>query len=76
MVNLAGATIRAARRELTSCFRNAGLETAELDARLLVSAVLGLDLTTLVIRDETPLSREDAERLTACTRRRIAHEHA
>jgi release factor glutamine methyltransferase len=73
-VDLAGTTIRAARRELTSRFKRAGLETPELDARLLVGAILGLDLTTLVTHDETPLSQADAERLASCAQRRIARE--
>lgn len=71
---LAGLTIRGVRRELTTYFKRAGLETPELDARLLVGAVLGLDLTALVMQDKTPLSRADAERLYACAQRRIARE--
>jgi len=38
-----GATIAAARRALTDAFRAAGLDTPELDARVLVGHALGLD---------------------------------
>ena len=39
----AGTTIAAARRALAAAFRAAGLDSPELDARLLVGHALGLD---------------------------------
>ena len=41
-------TVEAARRALTTRFRSAAIESAELDARILTSHALGLDLTGLI----------------------------
>ena len=46
--SLAGQTIEAVRRALASRFNAEGINSAELDARMLVGAVLNLDLTGLI----------------------------
>jgi release factor glutamine methyltransferase len=70
----AGQTIETARRALTAQFKGAGVDSAELDARILVGAVLGLDLTALIAAAARILNRDEAERLKGLARRRIAGE--
>jgi release factor glutamine methyltransferase len=70
----AGQTIETARRALTAQFRRANLDAAELDARILVGSVLGLDLTGLIAAAARILNRDEAERLEGFARRRIAGE--
>ncbi len=72
--NHAPRTIEAARRELSRRFREAGIESPELDARLLVGAALGLDLTALLTRSRTTLSRDATGRIDAFAERRLAGE--
>lgn len=67
-------TIEAARRDLSGRFKAAGIESPELDARLLVGAVLDLELTALVAQATATLSPHDAARLTALAERRLAGE--
>jgi release factor glutamine methyltransferase len=67
-------TIDAARRALTAQFKDHGLESAELDARILVGSVLGLDLTGLIAAAAQILTADEAERLEEFARRRIAGE--
>nr|WP_249787159.1 MULTISPECIES: peptide chain release factor N(5)-glutamine methyltransferase [unclassified Bradyrhizobium] len=54
--------------------RSARLDEAELDARILISAALGLDLTGLVTQAARLLTAAEASRLTQHARRRIAGE--
>jgi release factor glutamine methyltransferase len=67
-------TIEAARRDLSRRFKASGIESPELDARLLVGAVLDLDLTALVAQSNATLSPGDAARLAAFAERRLAGE--
>jgi release factor glutamine methyltransferase len=69
-----GQTIETARRALTAQFKSAALGSAELDARILVGAVLGLDLTGLIAAAMQILTADEAERLENFARRRIAGE--
>jgi len=46
----AGQSIESARRALAAQLRSSGLDEAELDARLLLGAALGLDLTGLIVQ--------------------------
>ncbi len=55
-------------------FKAAGIESPQLDARVLVGAALGLELTGLVTRSATKLSRDDAARLAAFADRRLGGE--
>ncbi|WP_083223587.1 MULTISPECIES: peptide chain release factor N(5)-glutamine methyltransferase [unclassified Ensifer] len=52
----------------------AGIEHATLDARHLVSGLLGLSLTDVVTRGKDPVSEVDAVRVRAAVERRIARE--
>src|ERR1700710_132307 len=72
----AGQMIEAARRVLTMRFRNGAIDSADLDARILVGSVLGLDLTGLITAAARILDRDEAERLEGFARRRIAGEPA
>jgi release factor glutamine methyltransferase len=70
----AGQTIETARRALAARFKRAGVESAELDARILVGSVLGLDLTGLIAAAARILTADKAERLEDFAQRRIAGE--
>jgi len=70
----AGPTIDTARRALTARFKAEQIESAELDARLLVGAALGLDLTGLIVAAARGLTADESDRLEALARRRLAGE--
>jgi release factor glutamine methyltransferase len=72
--SFAGQTIEAARRSLSARLRTHGNDFAELDARVLIGAVLGLDLTGLIAGADRVLTADEAARIEACARRRIAGE--
>jgi release factor glutamine methyltransferase len=61
-------------QSLRRTLAEAGLETAALDARLLLLAATGISATDLITRPDTPLTPEQAEALAAFTRRRLSHE--
>jgi release factor glutamine methyltransferase len=67
-------TIEAARRDLARRFREAGIDSPELDARLIVGAALGLDLTALVAQSQAMLPRDAAARIAAFAERRLGGE--
>lgn len=69
-----GQTVETARRALTAKFRTRAIEPAELDARLLVGAALGLDLTGLIAAAARPVTPDESMRLEDFARRRIAGE--
>lgn len=69
-----GQSIESARRTLAALLRSAQLDEAELDARILIGAVLGLDLTGLVTQAARPLTTAEASRLAQHAQRRIAGE--
>ncbi|MCA1378130.1 MULTISPECIES: peptide chain release factor N(5)-glutamine methyltransferase [unclassified Bradyrhizobium] len=69
-----GQSIESARRALAAQLRSARLDEAELDARILISAALGLDLTSLVTQAARLLTAAEASRLTQHAQRRIAGE--
>jgi release factor glutamine methyltransferase len=70
----AGQTIEAARRKLTARFKSGDIDTAELDARILVGAAMGLDLTGLIAAATRPVTPDEAMRLEDFTHRRLAGE--
>jgi release factor glutamine methyltransferase len=72
--SFAGQTIETARRALTARFKSNNIEAAELDARILVGAVLGLDLTGMISAQARLLTPDEAARLEEFTGRRIAGE--
>jgi release factor glutamine methyltransferase len=72
--SLTGQTLAAARRLLTAQLRVHDIETPELDARLLVGEVAGLDLTRLMLSAERVVTPDEAVRLEQFAQRRIAGE--
>jgi release factor glutamine methyltransferase len=71
---LAGLTVETARRALAKRFEAAAIDSAELDARLLVGNALGLDLTGLITQSARPLSVAEAMRVSDAASRRLAGE--
>jgi len=69
-----GQTVDAARRALTARFRSGSIESAELDARMLVGAVLGLDLTGLISSAGRRLTADESRSLEDFARRRLGSE--
>lgn len=69
-------TVAAARRALAARFRAAGLDTPDLDARLLVEAATGLTREALAAAPDHRLTRGQAEALKALADRRLAGESA
>lgn len=69
-----GQSIESARRALAAQLKSAQLDEAELDARILISAALGLDLTGLIAQAARPLTEAEASRLSQYSQRRIAGE--
>ncbi|WP_461333684.1 peptide chain release factor N(5)-glutamine methyltransferase [Bradyrhizobium embrapense] len=74
MSHFAGQSIDAARRVLAARLQAVGNDSAELDARLLVGAALGLDLTGMVKAAKRTLTHDEADRLENLARRRLAGE--
>jgi len=71
---LSGPSLDSTRRELAARFAAAGIESADLDARILIGAVLGLDLTGLIKAAMQPVTETEAARLDGFARRRLAGE--
>ena len=71
---LAGQTLETARRALSARFKAASIDSAELDARLLVGAALGLDLTGLIRSAKRKLMPDESNRLEAFATRRLNGE--
>jgi release factor glutamine methyltransferase len=72
--SLAGQTVEIARRTLAARLRTNAIDSAELDARILVGAVLGLDLTGVIAAASRLLTSDESIRLEDFTRRRLAGE--
>jgi release factor glutamine methyltransferase len=70
----ASLTIDAARRGVARRFRDRGLDTPDLDARILVGHALELDLTGLVRAGERRLEAGEIARIEALATRRLHHE--
>jgi release factor glutamine methyltransferase len=62
------------RRALSQLFRDAGLESPNADARILVGHALGLDHTALAAARDYPLSVKEGDAIAALARRRLARE--
>ena len=71
---LTGRTVETARRMLTARFKSSEIDSAELDARILVGAALGLDLTALIGSAKRLITPAEAARLEDFARRRLAGE--
>lgn len=73
-MSLTGLSLDQARRDIRARLEAAGIESPELDARLLLGEVLHLDLTGLIAAAARTLDADEAMRLEAVTQRRIAGE--
>jgi release factor glutamine methyltransferase len=69
-----GVTIEAVRRHLVRAFSERGLDSPDLDARLLVRHALGLDHAALAAQSRRLLSATEAAAVTALMIRRLGHE--
>jgi release factor glutamine methyltransferase len=67
-------TIAGARRAWAQTFRAAGIETPELDARILVGHALGLDQTALLAASARALAAGEQAAIAALARRRLTRE--
>ncbi len=67
-------TVAQARRAAADRLREGGLDTPDLDARLLVGHALGLDHAALVAQSARRLTPAEAAALEASVARRLAHE--
>ncbi len=72
--SFAGKTLDAARRTLTARLKSSSIDSAELDARMLVGAALGLDLTGVIAAAGRLLTSDEATHLEDFTRRRLNGE--
>src|SRR6202165_3085764 len=71
---LTGQTVETARRALTARFRAHGIDSAELDSRILVGAALGLDLTGVIAAASRLVTAAEAARVEDFARRRLKGE--
>jgi release factor glutamine methyltransferase len=67
-------TVDEARRALAAELMSAGISSAELDARLLVGAAVGLDLTGMVMAGSRRLAAQESHALVEFRDRRLAGE--
>lgn len=74
MIDLRAATVGQARRALAEKFRAAGIESPELDARILTGHALGLDHAALAAAEKQELSAAAAANIDALAARRLARE--
>ena len=70
----AGLTVAAKRLALTDTLRQAGIESPDIDARLIVGHALGLDRTALMTRGDRLLDTEEILAIDALAARRLRHE--
>lgn len=67
-------TIASARRALKELLTQAGIDSAEADARLLIEHALGIDRTTVMTRGERELTPDEVKTIDALAARRLEHE--
>jgi release factor glutamine methyltransferase len=67
-------TIAAARQALAEEFRQAGIDSAEADARLLIAHALGIDRAELIANGERALSAGQTKAIDALAARRVKRE--
>jgi release factor glutamine methyltransferase len=70
----AGQTVETARRSLAARFKSGAIDSPELDARILVGAALGLDLTGVIAAATRPVTAAEAARLEDFAGRRLKGE--
>lgn len=67
-------TIQSIIADMRAQFRGVGLDTPELDARLLVQGVLGLSQEKLLLNADTAVSAADSKRVEEAMKRRLLRE--
>ena len=70
----AGQTVETARRSLAARFKSGAIDSPELDARILVGAALGLDLSGMIAAATRPVTAAEAARLEDFAGRRLKGE--
>jgi release factor glutamine methyltransferase len=70
----AGQTVEGARRMVTARLKSGTIDSSELDARILASAALGLDLTGMIAAAARLVTSDESIRLEDFTRRRLGGE--
>ncbi|MCX7298674.1 MAG: peptide chain release factor N(5)-glutamine methyltransferase [Hyphomicrobiales bacterium] len=70
----AGPTVAAKRHAVTDTLRQAGIETPDIDARLLIGHALGLDRTALMTDGDRLLRTDEVVAIDALAARRLRHE--
>lgn len=74
MPDFTGLNVAAAHRALAAALRDAGFDTAALDARLLLQGVLTCDASDLARNPERLLSKDEAEQVSDVAHQRLAHK--
>ncbi|HEY1361335.1 MAG TPA: peptide chain release factor N(5)-glutamine methyltransferase [Xanthobacteraceae bacterium] len=69
-----GESIKTVRRHLARSFRHRGIDTPELDARLLIGHALGLDHAGLAAQCDRLITESEAQAVLDAAARRLAHE--
>ena len=67
-------TIQSAINEMQELFREVGIETPELDARLLVQGILGIKHEDIILNNSELITFSEGNRLTDAARRRALRE--
>ena len=67
-------TVSVLRQQLAQAFRQAGLDTPDLDARLIVGHALRLDHAALITQADRALTAEEAADIAALAKRRLRRE--
>jgi release factor glutamine methyltransferase len=67
-------SVATARRTIAESFRNANLDSPELDARVIIGHALGLDHAALMAAGDRMLRANEMQSIAALANRRLAHE--
>lgn len=70
----AARTIAAARKALTDMFREAGIDSPDTDARLLIAEALDIGRTELMVNGDRAVTPEQVKAIDALAQRRLARE--
>lgn len=70
----AARTIAAARQALTESFRQAGIDSPDADARLLIAQALDIGRTELMVNGDRTITPDQLKAIDALAQRRLAHE--
>lgn len=74
MTLAAARTIAAARQALTESFRQAGIDSPDADARLLIAEALDIGRTELMVNGGRAITADQVKKIDVLAQRRLAHE--